>query len=210
MAQSWRKQPARACRERNDFVMIVALDPPHFRTISDFRKRHLKALVALFVQVLKLCETAGLVKLGHVALDGKKIKANASKHKAMSYERMKKRELELKAEVARMLTAAEAADAEEDVTFGKDKRGDEMPDWAGDKQNRLAKIQQAMASLEAEAKLAAQEERRIEAEKEEQRQAAGRKKPGKPAAAPSEEPGGHSSCSRSVRLCGAKAWEILE
>ncbi|ESY79500.1 hypothetical protein X740_16160 [Mesorhizobium sp. LNHC221B00] len=119
---------------------------------------------------------------------------------------MKKRELELKAEVARMLTAAEAADAEEDVTFGKDKRGDEMPDWAGDKQNRLAKIQQAMASLEAEAKLAALEERRIEAEKEEQRQAAGRKKPGKPAAAPSEEPGGHSSCSRrnAVRCAGLK------
>src|SRR6201989_612019 len=88
---------ARACRERNDFVMIVALDPPDFRTISDFRKRHLKALGALFLQVLKLCETAGLVKLGHVALDGTKIKANASKHKAMSYERMKKREAELKA-----------------------------------------------------------------------------------------------------------------
>ena len=101
---------ARACRERNDFVMIVALDPPDFRTISDFRKRHLKALGALFLQVLKLCETAGLVKLGHVALDGTKIKANASKHKAMSYERMKKREAELKAEVARMLAAAEAAD----------------------------------------------------------------------------------------------------
>ena len=131
---------ARACRERNDFVMIVALDPPDFRTISDFRKRHLKALGALFLQVLKLCETAGLVKLGHVALDGTKIKANASKHKAMSYERMKKREAELKAEVARMLAAAEAADAEEDETFGKDKRGDEMPDWVGDKQKRLAKI----------------------------------------------------------------------
>jgi len=120
---------ARACRERNDFVMIVALDPPDFRTISDFRKRHLKALGGLFLQVLKLCETAGLVKLGHVALDGTKIKANASKHKAMSYERMKKREAELKAEVARMLAAAEAADSEEDETFGKDKRGDEMPDW---------------------------------------------------------------------------------
>ena len=88
---------ARACRERNDFVMIVALDPPDFRTINDFRKRHLKALGELFLQVLKLCETAGLVKLGHVALDGTKIKANASKHKAMSYERMKKREAELKA-----------------------------------------------------------------------------------------------------------------
>src|SRR4030088_1287010 len=114
---------AKACRERNDFVMIVALDPPDFRTISDFRKRHLKALGALFLQVLKLCEAAGLVKLGHVALDGTKIKANASKHKAMSYERMKKREAELKAEVFRMLAAAEAAGAGEDETFGQDKRG---------------------------------------------------------------------------------------
>ena len=168
--------------------MIVALDAPDFRTISDFRKRHLKALGALFLQVLKLCETAGLVKLGHVALDGTKIKANASKHKAMSYERMKKREAELKAEVARMLAAAEAADAQEDETFGKDKRGDELPDWAGDKEKRLAKIQQAMAALEAEARLAAAEERRIEAEKEQQRQAEGRKKPGKPAAPPSDQP----------------------
>ncbi|WP_166294098.1 IS1182 family transposase [Bradyrhizobium sp. 2S1] len=176
---------AKACRERNDFVMIVALDAPDFRTISDFRKRHLKALGALFVQVLKLCETAGLVKLGHVALDGTKIKANASKHKAMSYERMKKREAELKAEVARMLAAAEAADASEDETFGN---SDELPDWTVDKQKRLAKIQQAMAALEADAKLAAEEERRIEAEKEQQRQAEGRKKPGKPAALPSEEP----------------------
>ncbi|HTE93569.1 MAG TPA: transposase, partial [Bradyrhizobium sp.] len=106
----------------------------------------------------------------------------------MSYERMKKREAELKAEVARMLAAAEAADSEEDETFGKDKRGDEMPDWAGDKQKRLAKIQQAMAALEADARLAAEEERRIEAEKEQQRQAEGRKKPGKPAAPPSDEP----------------------
>ena len=179
---------AKACRERNDFVMIVALDPPAFRTISDFRKRHLKALGALFLQVLKLCETAGLVKLGHVALDGTKIKANASKHKAMSYERMKKREAELKAEIARMLAAAEAADAEEDETFGKDKRGDEMPDWAGDKQKRLAKIQQAMAALEADARLAAEEERRIDAKRN---AASGRRRQlpvCKPAAPPSAEP----------------------
>src|SRR6184192_4368284 len=126
--------------------MIVALDPPDFRTISDFRKRHLTALGELFLQVLKLCETAGLVKLGHVALDGTKIKANASKHKAMSYERMKKREAELKAEVAGMLAAAAAADVQEDEIFGKDKRGDEMPDWASDKEKRLAKIQEAMAA----------------------------------------------------------------
>src|SRR6201987_4554606 len=187
---------ARACRERNDFVMIVALDPPDFRTISDFRKRHLKALGALFLQVLKLWETAGLVKLGHVALDGTKIKANASKHKAMSYERMKKREAELKAEIARMLAAAEAADSAEDETFGKDKRGDELPDWVGDKQKRLAKIQPAKegpgggarAGGGGEAGRAAEEDRRIEAKKEQQRQAEGRKKPGKPAAPPSDEP----------------------
>src|SRR6201998_961978 len=179
---------AKAAVERADFMMIVAGDTPDFRTISEFRKRHLQALAGLFVQVLKLAETAGLVKLGHVALDGTKIKANASKHKAMSYESMKKREAELKAEVARMLAAAEAADAQEDETFGQDKRGDEMPDWVGDKQKRLAKIQQAMAALEADARLAAAEERRIEAEKEQQRQAEGRKKPGKPAAPPSDQP----------------------
>ena len=117
-------------------MMIVAGDPPDFRTISDFRKRHLKALGGLFVQVLKLAEKAGLVKLGHVALDGTKIKANASKHKAMSYERMKKREAELQAEVDRWLEAAEAADEQEDKLYG-DKRGDEMPDWVANKQKRL-------------------------------------------------------------------------
>ena len=101
---------AKACRERVDFMSIVALDPPDFRTISDFRKRHLKAISGLFVQVLKLCEKAGLVKLGHVALDGTKIKANASKHKAMSYDRMEGRAAELEAEVSQWLTAAEAAD----------------------------------------------------------------------------------------------------
>ena len=90
---------AKAAVERADFMMIVAGDPPDFRTISEFRRRHLKALAGLFVQVLQLAEAAGLVKLGHVALDGTKIKANASRHKAMSYERMKKREAELKAEV---------------------------------------------------------------------------------------------------------------
>jgi transposase len=99
---------ARAAVERADFMMIVAGDPPDFRTVSEFRRRHLKALASLFVQVLKLAERAGLVKLGHVALDGTKIKANASKHKAMSYDRMKKREAELKAEVDRWLEAAAA------------------------------------------------------------------------------------------------------
>lgn len=175
---------AKACIERADFMMIVALDAPDFRTVSDFRKRHLKALADLFVQVLKLAEAAGLVKLGHVALDGTKIKANASKHKAMSYERMKKREAELQAEVERWLTAAEAADAEEDKAFGKDKRGDEMPAWIADKEKRLAKIREAKAALEAEAKAAA----KAEQEAEEKLKAEGRKKGGKKAKQPSGEP----------------------
>src|ERR1700730_9443740 len=102
---------AKAAVERADFMMIVAGDPPDFRTIAEFRKRHLKGLAALFVQVLRLAEKAGLVKLGHVALDGSKIKANASKHKAMSYERMKRREIELASEVARWLKAGGASHA---------------------------------------------------------------------------------------------------
>jgi transposase len=179
---------AKACVERADFMMIVALDPPDFRTVSDFRKRHLKALADLFVQVLKLAEAAGLVKLGHVALDGTKIKANASKHKAMSYERMKKREAELKAEVDRWLAAAEAADAEEDKAFGKDKRGGEMPDWVADKQKRLAKIGEAKAALEAEAKAAAEAQAKAGAEAEQKRKAEGRRKPGKKSKPPSPEP----------------------
>src|SRR6266436_3544600 len=180
---------AKAARERADFMMIVAGDPPDFRTVSEFRKRHLTALAALFVQVLKLAEKAGLVKLGHVALDGTKIKANASKHKAMSYERMKKRETELKAEVDRWLAAAAAADAEEDKLYGT-KRGDEMPGWVADKEKRLAKIRAAKAELEAEAKAAAAEEEQRRAEAEQKRIAEGRKKNGRTPAPPSAEPDG--------------------
>ncbi|HYN00606.1 MAG TPA: IS1182 family transposase [Aestuariivirgaceae bacterium] len=180
---------AKAAVERADFMMIVAGDPPDFRTISEFRKRHLKALASLFVQVLQLAEKAGLVKLGHVALDGTKIKANASKHKAMSYDRMKKREAELKAEVERWLKAAEAADAQEDKLHGA-KRGDEMPDWVTDKQKRLEKIREAKAALEAEAKAAAEEEMQRRMKAEEKRIAEGRKKSGKTPAPPSEEPDG--------------------
>src|SRR5271157_3763977 len=178
---------ARACRERVDFMSMVALDPPDFRTISNFRKRHLKALAGLFVQVLKLCEKAGLVKLGHVALDGSKIKANASKHKAMSYERMEKRAAELEAEVAKWLSSAEAADAGEDKLYGRDKTGEEMPDWVADKKRRAETIRAAKAALEAEAKAAAEAKVKEEAAAEEKRQAEGRKKPGSKAAPPSGE-----------------------
>jgi len=188
---------ARASVERADFMMIVAGDPPDFRTISEFRRRHLEALAGLFVQVLRLAEVAGLVKLGHVALDGTKIKANASKHKAMSYERMKKREAELKAEVDRWLEAAEAADAEEDKLYGG-KRGDELPDWVSDKQKRLEKIRQAKAELEAQARAAAEAEGKARAAAEDKRKAEGGKKTGasaslkagKPATPPKAEPDG--------------------
>jgi transposase len=178
---------AKAAVERADFMMIVAGDPPDFRTIAEFRKRHLRTLAGLFVQVLRLAETAGLVKLGHVALDGTKIKANASKHKAMSYERMKRREAELSAEVDRWLAAAAAADAEEDKRLG-DKRGDEMPAWVADKEKRLEKIRAARAALEAEAKAAAEAEMRRRAEAEEKRLAEGRKKNGRTPAPSSPQP----------------------
>ena len=180
---------ARASVQRADFMMIAAGDAPDFRTISEFRRRHLKALAGLFVQVLRLAEQAGLVKLGHVALDGTKLKANASKHKAMSYSRMKKREAELAAEVDRWLSAAEAADREEDALYG-DRRGDEMPGWVADKQKRLEKLRQAKAELEAEAKAAAEAELKARAKTQGQPRANGGKKPGRPAAPAKAEPDG--------------------
>src|SRR5580704_5080532 len=179
---------ATACRERVDFMSIVGLDAPDFRTVSDFRRRHLKALGKLFGQILQLCEKAGLVKLGHVALDGTKIKANASKHKAMSYERMEKRAAELEAEVAKWLSAAEAADAEEDKLYGRDKTGEEMPDWIADKKRRAERIREAKAELEAEAKAAAEAKLKAAAEAQERRDAEGRRKGGRNAAPPSTEP----------------------
>lgn len=143
---------AKACEERVDFMAVTGMSRPDFRTVSDFRKRHLAALSDLFVQVLRLCREAGLVKLGHVAIDGTKIKANASKHKAMSYGRMKQAEAALAAEVAGWLERAGASDAAEDREHGAGRRGDEMPDWLADKQKRLEKIRAAKAALEAAAR----------------------------------------------------------
>ncbi len=146
---------ARGCEERLDFQAVTALNRPDFRTISEFRRRHLKALGDLFVQVLALCQKAGLVGLGHVAVDGTKLRANASKHKAMSYERMIKAEDELAAEVESWLDRAGEVDATEDAKHGPDRRGDETPDWMADKQQRLTRIRAARAALEAEAKATA-------------------------------------------------------
>lgn len=142
---------AQACEERVDFMAVTGLNKPDFRTIADFRRRHLAALSDLFVQVLRLCQSAGLVKLGHVAVDGTKLKANASRHKAMSYGRMKRAEPKLQAEVDAWLKAAEAQDRAEDTEHGADLRGDETPAWMADKAQRLARIRAAKACLEAEA-----------------------------------------------------------
>ena len=147
---------ARACEQRVDFMAVTARQTPDFRTISEFRKRHLKALGALFGQVLVLCQKVGLAKLGHVALDGTKMRANASKHKAMSYGRMKQREPELAAEVDKWFAEAAARDAAEDDELGEEHRGDELPKWVVNKQRRLKKMREAMAALEAEAQQAAE------------------------------------------------------
>jgi len=145
----------KACEERVDFMAVTGMQKPDFRTISDFRKRHLAALGRLFTQVLELCRKQGLVKLGHVALDSTRVKANASKHKAMSYARMKEAEPQLAAIVKEWLEKAEAADAREDEELGVDRRGDELPEWVKSKQKRLEKIREAKAALEAEAQSAA-------------------------------------------------------
>jgi transposase len=141
-----------ACR------VIVGEDAPDFRTISDFRKIHLARLEALFVEVLKLCALAGLARVGTIALDGTKVKANASRHKAMSYDRMKAEEERLRKEIADILAEARAADDAEDLKHGRDRHGDELPDELARRQGRLAKIQGARKLLEERARIEAAEE----------------------------------------------------
>jgi transposase len=148
------------------FRMLSCNQQPDHDSIAGFRKRHLKEFGRLFVQVLQLCERAGLVKLGHVAIDGTKIKANASKYQSLSYERMKDAEQELAAEVERLLSDAQRIDEEEDQLYGPGKRGDELPEELRDPKTRLAKIRSLIAELEAEAKAAA-EHKRAEKEKPE-------------------------------------------
>ena len=133
------------------FRVLAADNQPNFRTISDFRKIHLQTLEGMFEQVLKIALEAGALKVGRVALDGTKIKANASKHKAMSYDRMKEKERDLRAEVREMMAQAEAADAEEDKRYG-DRRGDELPAELARRETRLKAIREAKRALEARAR----------------------------------------------------------
>ncbi len=140
------------------FRFLAAGNDPDFRTINDFRKRHGTALKRLFDQVLQVCREAGLVKLGRVAVDGTKIKANASKHKAMSYGRMKQKETEIQRQVREMFERAEQIDREEDRLYGPDRRGDELPAELATREGRLKKIREAKAALEAEARKKAEAE----------------------------------------------------
>jgi transposase len=144
---------------RDVAVRVLAGDQhPDHDSIAEFRKRHLAALADLFVQVLRLCQAAGLVTLGHVALDGTKLKANASKHKAMSYARMEETERRLEAEVHALLEQAQQVDAAEDAQYGSGRRGDELPAELARRESRLAKIRAAKAALMAEAQARAAQE----------------------------------------------------
>ena len=135
-----------ACR------VIVGEDTPDFHAISEFRRRHLAAFEKLFVEVLKLASASGLLKVGRLALDGTKIKANASRHKAMSYDRMQTEEIRLQQEIRELLAQAESEDQAEDAQHGANRRGDELPDELQRRESRLKKIREAKAALEEEAR----------------------------------------------------------
>ncbi|WP_148236706.1 IS1182 family transposase [Intrasporangium calvum] len=146
------RQLEAACVDVVAFRWLAAGAGPDFRSIGRFRKRHLAALGHLFVQALALCQAAGMVKLGRVALDGTKLRANASRRKAMSYARMSEKEKILAQEVSDLLAQAEETDQAEDAKFGKDRRGDELPEELRRRESRLARIREAKAALEAEAR----------------------------------------------------------
>jgi transposase len=172
----------RATYEDVAFRYLAADQHPDHDTIADFRQTHLQSLAGLFTQALQLCDKAGLIKLGHVAIDGTKLKANASKHKAMSYGRMVEKEKQLKEEVDQLLAQAEQTDAEEDAQYGKGRHGDELPAELERRESRLKKIAEAKAALEQEAReRAAVEKAEVEAKLEERRrqeEERGRKFPG--------------------------------
>jgi transposase len=157
---------------------LAAGQSPDFRTISHFRLQHGEALRGLFLQSLRLCQRAGMVSLGHVALDGTKLAANASKHKAMSYGRMVEAEAHLATEVDQMLSRAAQADADEDERFGKENAGSALGEELARRQNRLSKLREAKAALEAEARAAAQAAQEQYAARERAKQEAGERRRG--------------------------------
>jgi transposase len=142
----------RKCTDDVPFRWLAAGVAPDYRAIARFRKRHLSALGNLFVQALALCQAAGMVRLGRVALDGTKVRANASKRKAMSYARMSEKEKVLADEVSALLAEADRVDKAEDAEYGKNRRGDELPEELRRRETRLAAIREAKAALEEEAR----------------------------------------------------------
>lgn len=169
------------------FRVLTANQHPDHDTVADFRKRHLHSLSGLFVQVLRLCQKAGLVKLGHIALDGTKVKANASKHKAMSYSRMEKKAAELEQQVKDLLAQAEHVDENENAKYGKGKKGNDLPKELKFRQTRLEKLQKAKEALEEEAKTeAAAKQPEYEAKRKAYSEKTGRR--GRPPKPPSEQP----------------------
>jgi len=169
---------AAACERNLAFRAIVGWDRPDFRTISDFRKIHAAAMKPLFIEVLRVAGELGMVRLGNLSTDGTKMRANASRHKAMSYGYMTKEVARLEAEIERLLKEAERLDAEQDAALGS-RRGDELPDELRRREQRLAKIREARARLEAEARAAAEAEQRRRDEARARREAEGRRRPGK-------------------------------
>jgi transposase len=177
----------RATYEDVAFRVLTGDQHPDHDSIASFRKTHLKALAGRFTEVLRLCQKAGLVKLGHIAIDGSKMKASASKHKAMSYERMGVTEKRLEEEVRALLEKAERADAEEDAEHGKGVRGDELPKELARRESRLGKIREAKAALEQEAKEKAARQAEEAAAKRAEREREAAEK-GKKATGPKPEP----------------------
>jgi len=145
------REVERRCHVDVAFRWLSASTAPDYRSLARFRRRHLKALNDLFTQVLVLCAAAGLVKLGRVGLDGTKLRASASRHKAMSYDRLTTRIPQIEAEVAKLLVEAEQADVADDVEFGEDRRGDEVGVELATREARLVKMRAAKAALEADA-----------------------------------------------------------
>jgi transposase len=175
---------ARMCVDDLGGRLIAAGHQPDFRSISDFRLHHGEALEALFLQSVHLCQRAGMVSLLHVAADGSKLMANASKHKAMSYGRMAEEEERLSAEIARMLKRGAEEDAAEDARFGRDNPGSALPDELARRQSRLAKLREAKEALEAQARAAAEQKQAEHAAKEKARLEGGGKRGGRKPADP--------------------------
>jgi len=170
------------------FRVLTANQHPDHDTIAEFRRRHLKALAGLFVEVLLLCRQAGLVKLGHVALDGTKVRANASKHKAMSYRRMQQKAAELQEQINTLLLEAEACDQKEDALYGKGKRADQLPEELRFAKTRLAKIREAKQALEQQAVERAKKQQPEYQAKKKAWDNRSQRRGGRPPKAPSDKP----------------------